>query len=169
MTPHIRRIRAEEWRQLRTLRLRALADAPMAFGSTLARELDYSDDIWRERAEGASAGCDRATFIAERDGRWVGSATCLAQLDKADSEGPLLVDMFVDTAERRAGVGAALVEAVCGWAQSCGAGRITLWATSGNDPAVALYRRCGFRATGAARPLAHTPTVNECEMTRDLR
>ena len=169
MTPHIRRIRADEGPQLRALRLRALADAPMAFGSTLAHEQGYPPDLWRERAAGASGGRDRATFIAERDGHWVGLATGLARPEHQQSLEPLLVGMFVDSTIRRLGVGVALVEAVSGWARACGAPRLTLWVTSGNDPAVALYHRCGFRLTGITRPLAHTPTLTEREMIRILQ
>ena len=40
----VRRVRAEEWERLRATRLRALADAPMAFGSTLADEQTRPDD-----------------------------------------------------------------------------------------------------------------------------
>ena len=165
MTPRIRRIHADEGPRLRALRLRALAEAPMAFGSTLAHEQSFSDDVWRERAIGASIGCDRATFIAECDTQWVGLVTALAHNDP----GPLLVSMFVDSTVRRAGVGVALVEAVLTWARVCGAARLTLWVTSENDPAVALYQRCGFRPTGATRPLPHTPTLAECQMIRELR
>jgi GNAT superfamily N-acetyltransferase len=169
MTPHIRRIRADEGPLLRALRLRALAEAPMAFGSTLAHEQGYPPDLWRERATGASGGCDRATFIAECDGPWVGLATGIARSEHQQSLEPLLVGMFVDSTVRRLGVGVGLVEAVSGWARTCGASRLALWVTSGNDPAVALYHRCGFRLTGIARPLAHTPTLAEREMIRNLQ
>jgi GNAT superfamily N-acetyltransferase len=168
MKPHIRRIRAHEGPRLRALRLRALADAPTAFGSTLAREQAYSDELWRERAAGASAGCDRATFVAEREQQWLGLATGIARADDGQSIGPLLVGMFVDAAVRRLGVGAELIEAVASWAKACGGTRMALWVTSGNDPAVALYQRCGFRPTGTTRPLAHTPTLAEREMVREL-
>jgi hypothetical protein len=57
----VRRIEAAEWRELRELRLRALADAPDAFASTLEREAAFPEDVWRERAEGGPAS---ATFIA---------------------------------------------------------------------------------------------------------
>jgi len=154
---------------LRALRLRALAEAPMAFGSTLAHEQGFADDVWRERAAGASMGCDRATFIAERDNQWVGLATGLAHPDDRENAGPRLIGMFVDSTARRLGVGGALIEAVAALARACGAAHLTLWVTSGNDPAVALYQRCGFRPTGVTRPLAHTPSLAECEMIRDLR
>ena len=74
----VRRVQAEEWERLRAIRLRALADAPMAFGSTLSREAAFPEHVWQERAEGGASGADRATFIAERDGEWIGLATGLA-------------------------------------------------------------------------------------------
>ncbi len=56
LLPHIRRIRSDEGPKLRALRLHALAEAPTAFGSTLAVEQAFSDAVWRERAIGASLG-----------------------------------------------------------------------------------------------------------------
>jgi GNAT superfamily N-acetyltransferase len=168
MTARIRRIQAHEWPQLRALRLQALARAPMAFGSTLAHEQDFADEVWRERAAGASAGCERATFVAERGGQWVGLATGLAPSDQPRGDDALLVGMFVDEQARRGGVGIALIEAVAAWAQACGFAQLTLWVTGGNDPALGLYRRCGFRPTGVSRPLAHSPAHSEREMVRDL-
>ena len=154
---------------MRTLRLRALAEAPMAFSSTLAHEQGFPDDVWRERAVGASVGCDRATFIAERNKQWVGLATGVTRQHDPEHASPLLVGMFVDSTARRLGVGVALIEAVSAWARACRAARLTLWVTSVNDSAIALYQRCGFRPTGVTRPLAHTPTLAECEMIRDLQ
>ena len=45
MKLQVRQIRPEEGLPLRALRLRALADAPMAFGSTLAREEAFPEDV----------------------------------------------------------------------------------------------------------------------------
>ena len=39
-----------DWQALREIRLRALRDAPYAFGSTHAREAAFSDDEWHRRA-----------------------------------------------------------------------------------------------------------------------
>ena len=92
MKLQVRQIRPEEGLRLRALRLRALADAPMAFGSTLAREEAFPEDVWHERTAGGASGADRVTFIAERDGQWVGLATGLAaDPDEPDKGEPLLV------------------------------------------------------------------------------
>ena len=166
MSLDIRRVRADEWRQLRALRLRALAETPLAFGSTLAREEAFSETVWQERAAG---GSDRATFAAEQDGRWVGLATGIAAgTDGPQQAFPMLVGMFVDASARQQGVGAGLVERVTAWAKEQGAGRLVLWVVAGNEPAIALYSRCGFQPTGLTRPLAHAPVHRECEMVRSL-
>src|SRR5262245_45019348 len=161
----IRRIRADEGLALRALRLHALADAPTAFGSTLAREEGFPETVWHERAAGGAMGADRVTFIAERGARWIGLATGLA--DDPEAEGPVLVGMFVDAAERRHHVGRALVEAVIGWARARGDSQLSLRVTATNTPAIALYEACGFRMTGESR-VGHTPSLAELCMVRVL-
>ena len=47
----VRTVRRDEWAILRALRLRALADAPGAFASTLAAESELDDDDWRRLVE----------------------------------------------------------------------------------------------------------------------
>ena len=162
----IRRIRPDEALRLRALRLRALADTPSAFGSTLGREEAYGDDVWHERALRGAAGQDRAIYVAEDGDRWVGMVTGLVD----DPAEPRLevVGMFVEPSARGRGVGAALLEAVAGWARERGAQRLRLWVTSTNGAALRLYRRCGFRPTGNTKLLDHTPSVSEYEMVREL-
>ena len=167
MTPSIRKIRADEGPTLRALRLRALADAPTAFGSTLAREQAFTDDIWSERAQRGASGVDNVTFVAEHDGRWLGIVTGLARdPDVPDDPRPEIVGMFVAPEARGRGVGAALVDAVVGWARARRATGLTLWVTATNTPALALYERCGFRPTGERKPLDHSPAVEEIRMAR---
>jgi len=167
VTPAIRRIRPDEGPSLRALRLHALADAPMAFGSTLAREQAFTDDVWRERAERGAAGVDRVTFVTERDGRWLGIATGLSRdPDVPDDPRPALVAMFVCPEARGCGLGRALVDAVVGWARERNADGLTLWVTATNAAAIALYTRCGFRRTGKDKPLDHSPAVETIRMVR---
>ena len=168
MVVQIRRLRSDEWSELCRLRLRALMEAPTAFGSTLAEEQSYSDAVWRERALGASAGCDRATFVAEIKGVWIGSVTGLANQFTTPNGIPLLVAMFVVASERKQGVGLNLVNTVISWARGCGAGQLALWIASDNPAATALYERCGFHYTGVIKPHSHAPGLIEKEMIRQL-
>lgn len=168
----IRRIRADEGLRLRDIRLHALADSPMAFGSTLAREEAYPEALWRERAANGAAGDKSVTFVAEHDDRLVAMATGLAPDSDhhaaSPTPSPMMVGVFVDGTVRRQGVGVLLVDKVIDWARARGWARLLVWIASGNAPALALYRRRGFRATGATRPSAHTPDLMECELALDL-
>ena len=132
MSPIVRRVRPDEGLRLRALRLRALADAPSAFGSTLAREEAFPDDVWQERATSGAAGEDRVTYVAEDGDRWVGMATGLMEAGHRLD----LVGMFVDSAARGRRLGAALVQAVAAWARERGAASLHLWVTTTNEPAL---------------------------------
>jgi len=77
--------------------------------------------------------------------------------------------MFVDGSARQGGIGAALVERIADWTRDRGGTRVVLWVTSGNEAAIALYHRCGFKHTGSTRPVVHEPTRTECEMMRELK
>lgn len=164
----IRRIRADEGLRLRDIRLHALADSPMAYGSTLTREEAYPEALWHERAANGAAGEKSATFVAEQDDRLVAMATGLAPDSDHDDASPMMVGVFVAGTARRQGVGAQLTEKVIEWARARGWARLLVWITSGNAPALALYRRRGFRATGALRPSAHMPDLIESELALDL-
>ena len=114
----IRRIRPDEGSSLRALRLRALAEAPLAFGSTLTREAVFTDDAWHDRARRGASGTEGVTFVAELEGQWVGIATGLTDdPDAPDDPRPVLVGMFVGPEARGRGIGAALVDAVVDWAR----------------------------------------------------
>src|SRR5262245_34574234 len=111
-----RRVRAEEWERLRAIRLHALADAPMAFGSTLADEQTRPDEFWRGRAAGGASDDDRATFIAECDGVWVGIGTCVLEEGGTGERPAWVFGMWVDPAVRRQGTAQALLRVLAGWA-----------------------------------------------------
>jgi GNAT superfamily N-acetyltransferase len=154
---------------LRALRLHALADAPTAFGSTLAREQAFAEEIWHQRAADGAAGLDRITVIAERDERWVGMASGMAAEPQDQAQpGPILVGMFVDGSARQLGIGETLVESVKSWARSRGEKQVHLWVVSTNAPALALYRRCGFAPNDTTRPVSHTAGLVELQLVAQL-
>ena len=135
----VRGLTAQDWRQLRDARLAALAEAPYAFASTLAREEAFTDETWRERA-----GSGR-TF-----GAWAGEAITGLATGFPEEPGPgwHLVGMWVAPQHRGQGVADELVGAVCELARQSGAASVALWVTDVNDRARAFYRRLGFAPTG---------------------
>ncbi len=169
----VRRLTAADWMQLRAARLSALAEAPYAFASTLARERELTDEMWRGRA---SSG---RTFGAWQGATIVGLATGLPP-EAAPAAGESLpaeaaaawhlVGMWVAPESRGQGVADQLVEAVCELARQSGASSVTLWVTEVNDRARAFYRRLEFAPTGArqlVRP--EEPDHFEEELSRRLR
>jgi ribosomal protein S18 acetylase RimI-like enzyme len=154
--PRVRPIAPDEGEALRAIRLRALADAPLAFGSTHAREAAYPPERWRDWAEASSAGGGSAFFFAvdEASGAPVGLAS--GTIWEADAETAHLYAMWVAPEARGSGAGAALVDAVVGWAAEHGALRVRTEVTVGNDGAARLYERAGFRDTGERGPLGHS-------------
>ena len=131
---------------LRAVRLAALADAPGAFGSTMARELAFGEAEWRDRATSAP------NFIAWHGNEPVGLVTVICRQNEAGT-GPSpeweLVSMWVSPGARGSGAADLLVSAVADVVRGESGQQITLWVADGNDRARAFYFRAGFRATGA--------------------
>jgi GNAT superfamily N-acetyltransferase len=163
----IRRINPAEGPDLKALRLAALSDAPSAFGSTLAEEVERTDAEWSDRALSASAGTERITLVARLDEQVVGIAGGYRQ--EIQSTEVNLVSMWTAPEVRRTGVGRLLVGAVIDWARETGASSVGLWVTRGNAPAQLLYGSMGFRETGEYQPLPSDPCADEIRMILDVR
>ena len=163
MPIHLRRIAPDDLAVYREIRLRALKDAPSAFGSTYARELAFSDREWTERVE-RLAGETAVGFLAVGDDAVCGLVAGF--LDTTDPRKAGLVSMWVAPAHRRAGVGCSLVEAVLEWAAARGARTVRLMVTSANDGAMRFYEGLGFERTGVVRPHAHLSSLSEIELER---
>lgn len=150
----------DDWRSLKEVRLRALADAPGAFASTLAREEAFGDDEWRRwLAQGA-------TFVAWADDQPVGVVTAFAEPDPPEQSH--LVGMWVAPEQRGTSTADRLVQAVLDWAAGGGATSVVLWVVDGNDRARRFYERMGFRPTGRRQPLPSNPAVGEEKLERRL-
>jgi ribosomal protein S18 acetylase RimI-like enzyme len=149
----VRRIRADEWGELRALRLQALQDAPEAFGSTYADESELPRREWRRWAkEGADGGPSYVALAEDAVSRRLGGLAVGAPHDElVDANG--LFAMWVAPRLRRQGIGRLLVDAIVTWSSSTDRPRLLLRVTGSNEAAVSLYRSCGFVATGERVPL----------------
>jgi RimJ/RimL family protein N-acetyltransferase len=152
----VRRIRADEAETLRDIRLRALADDPLAFSSTHAREADYPAEQWATWARESADGPRQATFFAVGDPGDAPVGMAFAVIDSDDAALAHLFAMWVAAEARGTGAGAKLVAAVVDWAAAQGARTLRTSVTVGNDRAERLYERAAFRDTGVREPLRHS-------------
>ncbi|MFD3513666.1 GNAT family N-acetyltransferase [Streptomyces sp. NPDC058657] len=158
----IRRVRADDWRQVRDLRLAALQDpvASIAFLETYENAAGQADPFWQGRAARSAEGDVIAQFVAEApDGRWDGSVTVM--VERAGSGGGFagaaahdqthVVGVFVRPDARGAGIADALFDAAVEWSFGLAEPRIErvrLFVHERNARAEALYRKVGFELTG---------------------
>lgn len=162
----IRRIRPDEGLQFRKIRLRALADAPDAFGTTLAEAQAQTDAYWHQRVAASASSNTRFLAIAKVGDKWVGVAG--GMFEDENTEVAEIVSVWVDPDHRRSGVAAALLETVTDWARGRGAKRLHLWVTETNEPARKLYRRVGFIETGEMAPVREESELVEVQLWRAL-
>jgi ribosomal protein S18 acetylase RimI-like enzyme len=158
MTMEIRRIRADEWREVRDLRLEALRDplASVAFFETYEESKATPDEFWQERAAGAADGSRVSQWVAQLEGRWVGSVVVIAfRPGDTDYYGKDVVDararlvgVYVEPSSRRLGVVEQLISAAAAWTRDQGFVALGLEVHPDNTRAVNAYLRCGFVDTG---------------------
>ncbi|MCC7177450.1 MAG: GNAT family N-acetyltransferase [Acidobacteria bacterium] len=103
---------------------------------------------------------DALVLVAERDGAVVGY--CYAGIEPLSwkelrDEAGFIHDLIIDPGARGAGAGTALAGAAIAWLRGRGLPRVMLWAATGNAPALALFRKAGFRQTMAEMTLELTP------------
>ena len=159
----IRRIRPDEWRELRDLRLRALRDTPDAFGSTYEQEAAEPDQAWRDWAvDGAEGGASFWAFAADEDERIGGMAFGSRHWQVEDAMG--LFAMWVDPAFRGQGLGRRLAEAVIDWARTTDRPRVVLSVNEANHGAIRLYERCGFAPTGTRHSIRDGSPITAISM-----
>ncbi|WP_405552504.1 GNAT family N-acetyltransferase [Streptomyces canus] len=147
----IRRITAEEWRELRAIRLESLLDSPDAFGVRHADAVALSDRTWREQAERAAA--DDGLFVAINEtGSWAGTAG-VAPLDGIPDTAHVHA-VYVAPAHRGPdGPARALMEAAVDFAREhTDCTWLTLGVREDNHRAMAFYRHIGFHDLGKTVP-----------------
>lgn len=175
MTPIIRRVRAEEWRDVRGLRLQALADAaaPIAFLDTLENATVRPDEFWQERTARAADTDVSAQFVALDGSDWVGSVSVIRRgVGETDHHGRRLdqprsdvVGVYVRPSHRGQGLIDGLLAAASEWAVDLGDTTLTLDVHADNDRAQGAYVRAGFAPTGFR---FSGPIGPEVEMARQL-
>ena len=164
--PSVRRLGAHEWRAYREIRLRALADSPDAFGTTLETAREWPDAHWIERLASAAASERHLPLVVEEGGALVGLAW--GMIDPAAPETAHVFQMWVSPESRGLGVGAMLLDAIVAWAREAKARSVVLGVTRGDTPARRLYDRAGFEPVGGPEPLRPGSTLLSQPMRLEL-
>jgi ribosomal protein S18 acetylase RimI-like enzyme/predicted RNA-binding protein with PIN domain len=159
---------ADRWRQVRALRLAALADTPDAFGATLEEEGPEPPSWWRDRLD--REGVDTLVVEVGASGRQpvgVGLSVLAPVTDRPGTLG--LFSVWVAPWARGVGAGDALLAAAIQRARARGAEELALDVGDHNAPAAALYARHGFVPSGRRTTLPPPRThVTEHELLLDL-
>ncbi|WP_431043562.1 GNAT family N-acetyltransferase [Streptomyces sp. P1-3] len=176
----VRTIKADEWQQVKELRLTALADpiAPVAFHETWHNASNYADDVWRVRTERSAAGTDMTTYIGETaEGTWAGMVVVLVEPSgqgepkgedaSLDLDTAHLVAVYMRPEHRGTGLARQLFDAAIRWSwelESPRIERVRLWVHEDNVRAEGFYRKLGFVRTSASAPDPKAPSRTEFEM-----
>ena len=136
----------DDWQEFRAIRLRALGDAPEAFGRTLA-EFELEDEqTWRPRL-----AAPNPILVLRSAGDVVAMGGGLVPPDETDVM--FIWGMWTAPEARGNGHGRSLVTWLLDWARTRSIPTVELHVAEGNDSARRLYESCGFVGTGEWEPL----------------
>ncbi|MDK1476242.1 GNAT family N-acetyltransferase [Streptomyces sp. 549] len=153
MRYEVRTVGEHEWRQLRELRLAALADpvAPLAFFTPYVTAVGYSDAEWQQRAREGQGSDVGATFVGvdtSAAGAWAGMVGVRLEEQQA-----LLAGVYVRPEHRGGPLAGLMFDAAAEWCwQHTSLKRLVLHVHEDNVRAERFYLSRGFRRTAEREP-----------------
>ena len=165
MTAHeltIRRTTADDWREVRALRLEMIRDTPKAYVETLETAQSHDEAEWRMRGARGSAEHGIAIAAIDASGRWVAT---MGGFVPDVSTGPLLVGVYVTPSHRGTSVAADLLATIETWARGQG-DFLLLHVHEQNPRAIGFYERSGYERTGVTVPYVLDSSQLELEMVK---
>ncbi|MFY3955343.1 GNAT family N-acetyltransferase [Achromobacter xylosoxidans] len=137
----IRRLGAADVEDFRDIRLTALKKAPEMFGSVYEREARKPTGSFADRLK------DAVAFGAYVDGKIVGLAVFKQEDGPKDAHKGHLSGVFVEPDQRRQGIAGRLLRAAIDYGREH-VEQIMLTVAQGNEVAISLYERHGFKTYG---------------------
>ncbi|WP_018351858.1 GNAT family N-acetyltransferase [Longispora albida] len=152
----IRQITAADTAKARALRIEALADAPLAFGTRLDEACARPNEFWAEQTANGAAGTSQAQFVAVDGEALVGSVIGLDQGDHT-----FVIGVYVRPGYRGKGLLGGLMAAVGDWSPHA---ELRLEVTS--PAALRAYQKIGFAENGKLDYFVPKGTTIRREMTK---
>jgi GNAT superfamily N-acetyltransferase len=160
----IRDATEDDWKLLRSIRLKALFFAPRAFLSDYGREAGYDERRWRERLR------KDHWLLAFADGLAAQPIGVIAATREplAPAGEPFISSLWVDLEHRRHGIAKELIQAVIDRLVAWGATAVSLWVLDGNEAAQQLYAAVGFIGTDECQDVPGRTNLREWRMSKSL-
>jgi ribosomal protein S18 acetylase RimI-like enzyme len=137
----IKKLPERRWKEFQALRLEALENDPLAFGSSYEEEIKFTDDIWKNRIHN--------TIFALHDDKLVGMIVVLINPKIKLNHFAEISGVFVKEDFRNKDVGKQLIKyAINLIRQNKRVLKIKLTVTSVQDSAIILYSSFGFEIVG---------------------
>lgn len=160
--PDIRLLTADEWVELRYIRLAALRESPQAFLSTHQREIVYDADRWR-------AEFTRGKWYIGILARKPVSLLGVTRARDMPIHECYLEYLWVSPEYRRSGIALGMLTAVLERLRAATVRTVFVWVLDGNEVARQLYERIGFVSSNHRQPLAARPGRSEEKLILTLQ
>lgn len=155
MNLQVRGLIAGDWSLLRDVSMPALAESPDAFRTTLAEARVFTEDVWRQRAEGSAL-----VLVVLAGGRGVAMGGVFTPTDGTVAE---VWGMWTAPEVRGRGYGGRILADLVSWCRDRDLG-VWLQVAEGNQAARRLYAANGFQPTGVREPLREGAELQVEEM-----
>ena len=140
--PSIAPMRSSDWRDVRRIYLEGIASGNATFETLAPSWRKWNAEHRRE-----------ARLVARHGSRILGWAALTSASSRAVYSGVAEVSVYVADAERRRGIGRALLEALIRESEAAGVWTLQAGTFPENEASLALHRRCGFRIVGIRKRL----------------
>ena len=137
----IRKLPANRWREYRRLRLEALKQSPLAFGSAFEEEASSGEKTWKKYMKTVS--------FAIHDDEPVGMIVCVASTGSKFRHISEIYSFYVKPAYRGRGIGKELLDhALAKARRNARTLKVRLYVNSRQRAAIGLYEKAGFIVVG---------------------
>ncbi len=158
----------KDWQTIRDIMLKMLADAPHAFGETLAKAKARDVNEWKQMTEQLTHTLNSCAYIAQDRQGVCGFVLADTGFPQLPSGAVLAARLWVSPRRRGMGLGRKLMDVVSCWAREQGMDQIYVAIMDTNLDVVKFYEHLGYYDTGRREQLPDDAQRQVIVMARKL-